>query len=468
MMNKFLSFGMLATALCAASCSSSSSEGSMDFPEDSNTTTEAQGAYVISTTVTASGSSSYKLLTASSISEGSISVLDEGLANDGATTWLFFGQKYLYGLTYQQQNAGVTKSFQLNENLQLEARNSEFKVTRYTSYGTVGDNIITISTGDGSSSYKDEHEYLPKTFLITYLNTTDETKTTNDTENKAYFSENFLGNGEYVNLAGLQESNGSIYSAAVPMGLSQYGGAVGNGQYVKAGNEDLVKTESGGTNSSAYSKGELQWTQYPNECWVAIFDDNSFTSKTLIKTDKISYACGRYKSQYYQTIWAAESGDIYVFSPSFAKVMDDDRQKTTLPAGVMRIKAGKKEFDNSYYCNLESLTGGKTFMKVWPIGGSNFLLQMYDTLVSNQSTALNLGVFNAEKKTFSFVSGLPEGISGFGSEPYVENGIAYMAITTSANGCGIYVIDPATATAQLGLSVKGATAITGIGRLTSK
>jgi hypothetical protein len=230
----------------------------------------------------------------------------------------------------------------------------------------------------------------------------------------------------------------------------------------------LGKTENGGTNSSKYYIGELQWTQYPNECWVAIFDDATLTSKTLIKTDKISYACGRFKSQYYQTIWAAESGDIYVFSPSFAKVMEDSRQQTTLPAGVMRIKAGKKEFDSSYYCNLESLTGGKTFMKVWPIGGENFLLQMYDKLESNQSTALNLGVFNATSKTFSFVSGLPSDITALGSEPYVENGVAYMAITSSADGCGVYAINATTGVAKLGLTVKGATAITGIGRLTSK
>ncbi len=51
--------------------------------------------------------------------------------------------------------------------------------------------------------------------------------------------------------------------------------------------------ESGGSNSSAYKKDELQWTQYPNECWVAIFDDATMTSKKLIKTDKISYAAGR-------------------------------------------------------------------------------------------------------------------------------------------------------------------------------
>ena len=38
-------------------------------------------------------------------------------------------------------------------------------------------------------------------------------------------SENFLGNGEYVTLAGILEQNNKLYSAAIPMGLSQYGSA---------------------------------------------------------------------------------------------------------------------------------------------------------------------------------------------------------------------------------------------------
>lgn len=111
------------------------------------------------------------------------------------------------------------------------------------------------------------------------------------------------------------------------------GAAVDGGKYILPGNETLVKTEDGGSNSSAYKKGELQWTQYPNECWVAIFDDAAMTTKKLIKTDKISYACGRFKSQYYQTIWEADNGDIYVFSPSYAKTMSDGPPADNLAGG---------------------------------------------------------------------------------------------------------------------------------------
>ena len=150
------------------------------------------------------------------------------------------------------------------------------------------------------------------------------------------------------------------------MGLSQYGcmqrDEAGNYKWVLPGNEDLIKTESGGSGSSAYDKDELQWTQYPDECWVAIFDDETLTTKKLIKTDRISYAAGRNRSQYYQMIWEAGNGDIYVFSPSYAKTMSDSRQQTTRPAGVVRIPAGSEEFDN-YYCNIETQSNGRSFLR---------------------------------------------------------------------------------------------------------
>ena len=329
---------------------------------------------------------------------------------------------------------------------------------------------MTSSTGDGPTEWNDENGYTPKVFLLSYLDPAAETFTTNDTQNKAYLSENFLGTGEYVTLSGMLEHNNKIYTAAVPMGLSQYGTKDQNGKWVLPGNEDLVKKESGGSNSSAYKKDELQWTQYPNECWVAIFDDATMTSKKLIKTDKISYAAGRNKSQYYQMIWAADNGDVYVFSPSFAKTMTDARQKTTLPAGVVRIPSGNTEFDD-YYCNLEALTNGNSFLRSWHIADDYFMLLMYDRPLTETGYVANqLAIFKAGDKKLTYVTGLPstDQISGFGNQPYVEKGNAYVTVTFNEGGGNpaIYKIDPATASATKGLTIE-ATQVSGVGKLTA-
>ena len=321
----------------------------------------------------------------------------------------------------------------MDSNNEVKARSGEFAVKRFTTYGIYDKYIMTSSTGDGPTAYADENGYLPKMFLLSYLDVSAETFTTNDTQNKAYMSENFLGNGEYVTLAGILERNNKLYSAAIPMGLSQYGSATDGGKWILPGNEDLVKTEDGGSNSSSYKKGELQWTQYPNKCWVAIFDDETLTNKKIIETDKISYACGRFKSQYYQTIWAADNGDIYVFSPSYAKTMKDKRQ----------------------------------FIRCWHITGDYFLLLMYDrSLTETGFTANQLAIYKGETGKLTYVTGLPSAdlISGFGNTPYVENGYAYMAVTTTEGYPSIYKIDPVGAVATKGVSIE-ATQISGVGKL---
>ena len=446
-------------ALSAVSCSE-------DITDDggSGSGTGQKGRYVIAASVTASGSTTNVLLTAPSLDEGTVSTKNNGLVNDGATQWIYYKKQYLYGLAYNQGNAGITTSFILDANNNIKKRSGEFAIRRFTTFGTYGKYIMTTSTGDGPTEWNDENGYTPKSFLISYLDAAGEIYTTNDTRNEMYLSENFLGNGEYVTLAGLLENNGKIYSAAVPMGLSQYGTKFENGKWVLPGNEDLIKTEAGGSGSSAYDKDELQWTQYPNECHIAIFNDETLTGKKIISTNRISYAAGRMKSQYYQMIWSAGNGDIYVFSPSYAKTMTDDRQKTTLPAGVVRIPAGTEAFDD-YYCNIEEKTGGKSFMRCWPITDDYFLLLMYDRPFSETGyTANQLAIFKAEDKELTYVTGMPSDISGFGNTPYVENGKAYVAVTTTSGYPAIYKIDPATGAATKGLTVE-ATQLSGVGKL---
>lgn len=468
MKKNFFLTGLFATAMAGltlTACDDDPSIGGGDGGDDDN-----NAEYVIAASVTASGNTTNVLVNAESLDEGTVTTINNGVVNDGATYWVFFKEQYLYALTYNQGEAGGTRSYIMDASGELKKRSAEFGVKRFTTYGIYNKYIMTSSTGDGPTEWNDENGYTPKVFLLSYLDPAAETFTTNDTQNKAYLSENFLGTGEYVTLSGMLEHNNKIYTAAVPMGLSQYGTKDQNGKWVLPGNEDLVKKESGGSNSSAYKKDELQWTQYPNECWVAIFDDATMTSKKLIKTDKISYAAGRNKSQYYQMIWAADNGDVYVFSPSFAKTMTDARQKTTLPAGVVRIPSGNTEFDD-YYCNLEALTNGNSFLRSWHIADDYFMLLMYDRPLTETGYVANqLAIFKAGDKKLTYVTGLPstDQISGFGNQPYVEKGNAYVTVTFNEGGGNpaIYKIDPATASATKGLTIE-ATQVSGVGKLTA-
>ena len=428
-------------AVVLSGCSENDEPGGGTQPGGTNA-----GKFVIAATVTDSKGTTNLLFTAESLDEGHIALgNNNGLLNDGASQWVFHPDNYLYALTYNQGNAGTTRSYILDKEGYIRARDMEYKISRFTSYGICGDQIISTSTGDGPVSQADGNGYLPKTLLATYIDVKSETSRQNDTSTGIYSLENYLGNGEYVTLAGLEKRGSDIFCGIAPMGLSQYGAAVGNGKWIRPGYEHLVKTADGGSNSSSYKKGELQWTQYPDECWVAVYKDNNLAHPAFAKTDRISYPCGRFKSQYYQTIWADDKGDIYVFSPSYAKTMTDPKQQTSLPAGVCRIPAGSTQFD-SYYCDIEALSGGRSFMRCWPAGGSRFLMLMYDRPLTEQG----------------FVKGLPSDISSIGKTVYVQNGSIYIPINVTGGNPAIYKINSATGQAAKGLTID-ATDITGFG-----
>lgn len=449
---------MIPVALLS-SCSDNDEPGTGNEPDGSN------GKFVFATTVQGSNATSYVLLTGETLDGGTLSTVNNGLLNDGATQWVFY-KNYLYALTYNQGNAGTTRSYILGNNGQMEARSTEYRISRFSSYGTYNDDIITMSTGEGPASFADAHGYKPMTLLVTYLNVLNETSRTNDTSTGLYTMENFLGNGEYVTLAGAEQSGSRLYCGAVPMGLSQYGAAYDNGKWIRPGFEHLVHTEAGGSGSGAYKAGELVGTQYPDECWVAIYDNENMLNPVLARTDKISTPCGRYRSQYYQTVWAVDNGDIYVFSSSYAKTMTDPAQKTTLPAGVCRIPAGSTKFDD-YYCNIEAQTpgGNRSFMRCWPAGGNYFLMVMYDKpLTEKNPAATELAIFDAAAKKLTYVTGMPSNIKSIGKTVYSQDGKVYIPVNVENEQPAIYAINTSTAQAVKGVTIE-ATDITGFGFL---
>lgn len=465
-------FTMALVGMAFSACSDDlSTDNSTVNPDEPTTTTD--GTYVIAASVTASGNTTNVLLTAESLESGEITTQGNGFVNEGASYWVFYKNQCLYALNYHQGNSGTTQSFILNSNNEVEQRTQEYNVNRFTTYGLYDGYIMTTSTGAGPTELNDANGYTPRSFLISYLDVQNQTYTSNSvTASTPFLSENFLDNGEYVTLAGLEQVNSKVYAAAVPMGLSQYGGAQknedGSYKWVVSGNEDLIKTESGGSNSNRYNKGELQGTQYPNECWMAIFSDETLSDAKLIKTDKISYAAGRFKSQYYQMDWLADDGYVYVFSPSYAKTMTDARQQTTLPAGVVRVNTTTEEFDADYYYNLEEKANGASFLRCWYVGGNYFMLLMYDkAITASDKVANQLAIFNISTGALTYVQGLPDDVSGLGDTPFMENGNAYVAVTTESGYPAIYKVEPSTATATKGLVIR-ATQLEGVGKLSAE
>ena len=480
---------LAATGTALVSCS----EETITIPTDVAEMTEVtKGNYVVTATVEGSGNSTNVLLTADRINDPAykISPTAQGLQNDGASYWIFYKNKSLFALNYNQGEAGQTASYDLTAGMEMKKNANTYKLSRFTTYGFYDHYLMTTSTGnatiDGQQyTYNNKdgqtvtETYYPKHILPAYIDAETETAIDgNGAINAKLRSENMLGNGEYVTLAGLEQSGTNLFSAAVPMGLSQWGYIqTVNGKehgYVRDGFEDLVKTEKGGSNSSGYNPNELQWTQYPDECHVAIFKDESLEEHKVIKTDKISYACGRFKSQYYQMLWKADDGYIYVFSPSYAKTMADKRQQTTLPSGVVRINANAAwndiDFDANYYKALKNEDGSEAaFLRSWYVGGRYFMLLAYDKdITASDKTANRLVIFDTQGNgTLKTITGLPANVTGFGNTPYIENGEAHVVVTVDNGYPAVYTINPETATASKGITIQS-TQASAVGKLEVK
>ena len=455
----FYTCSIAATLFAVCSCSSDSNEPELPQSPEANT----KSLYVIPAVV---GEASY-LITAESLESGEVTVEGNGTEVLNATYWVYKGMDYVFALVYNKGGAGTGASYYLNANGQPTEKYA-YTYNRITTYGTWGDNIITASTGNSSKA--DENGYYPQMLLFNYLNSKDGSQ-----RESSVNAENFLGNGEKVHFAGIVEANNRLYTSIIPGGMSLYG--ISHTPEMVT-DPSLITTQAGGSGSGAYTAGVIPSTQYPDRAYIAIYSGNSFDETPIIaETDKIGFACGRRRSQYYQTIWATENGDVYAFSPGYGRsfISTDELKKTTgkLPSGVVRIKAGETSFDKDYYVNIEELGNKNPIYRCWYIDDNSFLLQLYkngaESMINDGTNAdvSELAIFDAEKKSLKLITGLPDGIS-IGGEPYGEDGAVYIPINvTTGDFPAFYKVDVNTAQAVKGLTVK-AESIQTVGKLNLK
>ena len=439
----------LLMGLFTVSCSDDDDPIPEPEPEPTNT-----GQFVIAA---ASTEASY-LLQTDTIDGGEISIVSNGVEADAATHWLFPLNKYAYGLQYRQGNSGISTSFMLNEDNELEQRTAEFEMPRFTAFGTY-DEYLLLGAAAATDEYAPEDtEQANPMYGITFTVVNAEQQVKSEYN---FVTENLTGDGEYYTVSGFEGKNDKIYTALIPVGISAYGVSQG---VVADENEDLI------------SDGTVSGTLHPNVTRIAIFNgvDQFSGTPTIVEDDRISYATGRFRSQYYPTICMGEDDYLYVLSNSYAKTQADQRQATTLPAGIIRLNTSTNQFDPDYYYNIEEATGGYSFFSVWYISDNKFLMRMYDEAGNFSSTILSLGIFDGNTGDFTKVTGLP-GLDEFvvgdasgdiGRFVYVEDGKAYVTVTTAdGNQPAVYIIDSETAQATKGITVVADGGISAIGKL---
>ncbi len=477
----------LAAALTTSSLFTACDESNDLLPDTPDTPQQGEtiSRYVVAAQSGGSSSTAMYLATSETLDEGTLTTVGNGLETESGSNLIFYKDAYLFNFQYNDGGQGTAFAYALNAQTGKAEEVRRYTFNRTTTYGTWGDNVITASTNVGTqeSVTNEAGEALYAKYLqFNYLSVVDAS-----TRTGSRLAENFLGNGESVSFAGFVEANGKLYTSVVPMGMSHYGVA----KYPDLVSDPrLVTDHTGGSGSGAYTPGQIPATQYPDSAFVAIYSGDSFDETPVIaRTGKIGFASGRMRSQYYQTIWAADNGDIYVFSPGFGRtakaestVEAEDGTHTLykvegkLPSGVARIKAGATEFDDAYYVNLEEQGNGNPMFRCWHIAEDYFLLQMYSKgaadMIANSTKAerSELAIFQGSTRRLTVLAeGMPEKavISSFGT-PYSDGGYAYIpVVTTDGAQPAIYKIDPKAATATKGITIE-ANSVTALGKLSAQ
>lgn len=120
-----------------------------------------KGNYVIPVTA---GGTSY-LLTAESLDEGKISVIENGKEfQDQISYWIFYDQNYFFGIKYNDGSQGTGGCYYLDTH-NVPQKKYSYTFNRFTTYGTWGDNVITVSTGDTKQT--DSKAMQHKAFYLT-------------------------------------------------------------------------------------------------------------------------------------------------------------------------------------------------------------------------------------------------------------------------------------------------------------
>lgn len=344
-------------------------------------------------------------------------------------TWVF-KDSYAVGVSYQQQYAGLGYCVKLTDETKPFEQIGQFQVNdRFTTYGFIDDMFVTSVSGQTRDK---------RTDIAVFDFWSLDDSGVKQLRSKSRYTTDIAGEGQQATFSGIVDN--------------------GDGTFLTA----MIKSDHKDDGSNAQG-GSIGTVKYPDSCWVVKMD-TALNIKAVYGDDRISYACGQFRSQTLNSIYKADDGNVYVFSNSYEST-------STLPAGALRIKKGAEGFDKDYYFNIQSELGGYKFRRVWPITGSKFLLELYDDKTpTSTGAARHYAVIDMETKSHVDVTGLPDKLnitSGqtTGDVPMVHDGKIFIPITQRGGYAALYNVDPNTGVATKGITVTGAATIRSVGYL---
>lgn len=368
---------------------------------------------IAATPLAAEGVADY-LLTVDSLSGGSISLLGNGIEQDGTYRYYVTNDNKFFSLLYGQGNPGAVTAYELSEQGEL-VELTDFQSETVAAFTAVDDDILLMDIPrDGSRMAT---WYRLSTASLTFV----------QQGQVDVFA--LAGNGEQAFFTWMEQVDDYVFAPFMSMKM-------------------CCNDEWG--------------TKFPDSAWIAVFNYPEMSLKKVIRDDRTSFI-GKY---FTSGIEQVENGDVYAFSSSIA---DDNGQYTsTKPSAVTRIKSGELAFDPTYFFNLKEASGGYYATEKTYAGDGKFVMLMRPAAEkAAYASGKRLAVVDVFNQAVTWIAGLPAAsdIIHISTNNYVseDGAVAYIGITTK-QGSYVYNIDVASASATQGIEIDGGT-ITAISKL---
>jgi hypothetical protein len=195
-------------------------------------------------------------------------------------TWVF-KDSYAVGMWYQQQYAGLGYCVKLTDESKPFEQIGQFQINdRFTTYGFVNDMFVTSVSGQTRGDRTD-------IAVFDFWSLGD--SGVKLLRSKSCYTTNIAGEGQQATFSGIIDN--------------------GDGTFLTA----MIKSDHKDDGSNAQG-GSIGNVKYPDSCWMVKMD-TALNIKAVYGDNRISYACGQFRSQTLNSIYKVDGYDGYFYLP---------------------------------------------------------------------------------------------------------------------------------------------------------
>jgi hypothetical protein len=376
---------------------------------------ENPGNYIIAVTPTAIAGVADYLLTASRLDSGAVSIIGNGVEQDGTYRYYVTANNKFFSMLYGQGSPGAVTVYNVKDG--KLAKLNDFTSATVHAFAPVNDDILMVKVPRAIAAAG-----TPTVYNWYRVNTTSNVQVAEGTLDAIVPT----GNGEIAHLSWIKQVGNKVFAPF--FGIT----------------------------------GRNFFTKYPDQAGIAVFSYPEMKYEKTIKDTRTSFI-GRY---FTDGLGLVENGDVYAFSSSVATDDDpataavDAKLTSTKPSAITRIKGGTTEFDQSYFFNFEEVSKGYVITNWLYVGQNKFVANIEPKETKGPYvTGKALAIVDVVNKTVTTVTGFadPKTISSITTTNYSpkDGRTAYIGVNLTDATTFVYKIDASNATAKKGLKVEG-------------